>query len=314
MTVVEGDRTVPQKQLYDARYKEDYMSESTPLETFKTRATLIRIDPNVKEVLDYGCGQGSKIETISEAFPGSNIVGIDISNEAVKKAGAKHSGHDFVLFDGGNAPFRDESFDLVFSFHVLEHVRNLKDTVRDMSRLVRPGKFLCAILPCGNPGSFEQKIVTLVRNGHEASETGEVRWFFEDESHLRRPRSSDLAEAFEENGFLLVDQTYAFRSWGGVLNVCRYGPMVANRMLAVRRGKTISAKAILFVLKPLLVSSSLIFLVFARSPLYVLFDRLWLVEWADGAKRSNGSEQYLLFRKKGNQPVLRAPRVGVNSE
>jgi SAM-dependent methyltransferase len=286
------------KRLYDSRYEDSgYMTESTPLESFKTRATLAHLGSDVQDILDYGCGQGSKTEILGQVSPNCTIVGIDISRAAVKTARTCHLEGHFVLFDGSNTPFADESFDLVFSFHVLEHVWNLKETVRDMSRLVRPGRYLCAILPCGNPGSFERKIVDLVGNGCEISVTGETRWFYEDETHMRRLRSREIIDAFEESDFSLMFQKYVFRSWGGVLDVCRAGPIVMNRMFPVRRGKTVLDRAILFVLKPLFLACSTAFLVMSRTISDIIFDRLWVIEWTRDAERDNGAEQYLLFKK-----------------
>lgn len=146
----------------------------------------------IGSILDYGCGQGGWIEHLSGALPGARVAGVEISGEAVGKVRARMPGIEIREFDGERAPMEDETFDLVFSYHVLEHVLDIEATVRDMSRLVRRGGYLCAMLPCGNAGSFEERLTRLMRDGKHRSITGSMRFYFEDPTHLRRMESDRI--------------------------------------------------------------------------------------------------------------------------
>ena len=116
LTATSADSSL--REFYDERYKKDYTLTKNAFGEFRARALLSRIPRDIRSILDYGCGQGSKIGILEEMFPNSEIFGIDISGNAIKKANERFPQHKFVLFDGRSAPFPDESFDLVFSWHI----------------------------------------------------------------------------------------------------------------------------------------------------------------------------------------------------
>jgi ubiquinone/menaquinone biosynthesis C-methylase UbiE len=89
-------------------------------------------------VLDFGCGIGDQVETIQGVCPGAAYVGVDI--EASPEVSARErSDAEFHSFDGINLPFPDESFDIVFSKQVFEHVRHPDAAIRDIERVLKPG-------------------------------------------------------------------------------------------------------------------------------------------------------------------------------
>lgn len=72
-------------------------------------------------ILDIGCGGGMMISLLAERYPGAEIVGIDISDEAVGFASKINSG---IISEGrcrimkasvADLPFGDGTFDLVVS-------------------------------------------------------------------------------------------------------------------------------------------------------------------------------------------------------
>lgn len=84
-------------------------------------------------ILDNGCGLKNKYyENIVNfeivEYPTTDVVGI-----------------------GENLPFKSESFDAVFSFLVLEHVRNPFDCAREILRVVKPGGTIYTIAPFLQP-------------------------------------------------------------------------------------------------------------------------------------------------------------------
>lgn len=193
---------------YDDRYRGAYMAEHAPLERRRVADTLAAIPRHATAVLDYGCGRGAWTGHLRAAFPGARLTGVDISATAIDSARADHPDGEWQTFDGARADFADASFDVVFSYHVLEHVLDLDATLDDMARLVRPGGHLCTILPCANRGSLGEWAMRQVPGGIERSATGEVRFHYEDPGHLRRLTTAELERRLEQRGLRLVDERY----------------------------------------------------------------------------------------------------------
>ncbi len=66
---------------------------------------------------------------------GSNVVGIDIVDEFHPSASERVS---LQVGDALDLPFAEGCFDLVFSFHALEHVSSPKRALAEMRRVVHP--------------------------------------------------------------------------------------------------------------------------------------------------------------------------------
>lgn len=70
--------------------------------------------------LDFGCGYGRRTGYISEYS--KNISGVDISEQALTAARLNFPKIDFGLSDGQILPYKDNYFDLVVTFVVLQHI------------------------------------------------------------------------------------------------------------------------------------------------------------------------------------------------
>ena len=90
-------------------------------------------------VLEVGCGSGKTMSGMS----GVKAIGIDISPVALGMCKARYSGdrQEYAIADAGQLPFRDGCFDVVITFHVMEHLyRNEREeSAREMLRVLRPG-------------------------------------------------------------------------------------------------------------------------------------------------------------------------------
>jgi len=95
-------------------------------------------------VLDVGSGKGFLLHDISEAVPGIEIAGIDIS-----EYGIEHSMDDVKSFvqvaNANKLPFPDKHFDLVISITTLHNLYNydLHAALKEMERVSRGEKYLC---------------------------------------------------------------------------------------------------------------------------------------------------------------------------
>ncbi|MCG5481018.1 class I SAM-dependent methyltransferase [Sinorhizobium alkalisoli] len=104
-------------------------------------ATLRGAGTTPLRILDFGAGVGNSLGAMTEAFPTSEIVLLDPSARSLEVARARHPGKaHFQHFDGGQIPFEDGAFDLVFAACVFHHIPSsfhvplLKEIRRVMKR------------------------------------------------------------------------------------------------------------------------------------------------------------------------------------
>jgi SAM-dependent methyltransferase len=94
------------------------------------------------DVLDAGCGGGGM--PLSFAEEARSVTAIDLVNRFAEAGArlARERGRTNVRFlqaDGLSLPFRDASFDWVFSHAVIEHVADAPRYLRECARVLRPG-------------------------------------------------------------------------------------------------------------------------------------------------------------------------------
>ncbi len=103
------------------------------------------VDLQGRRVLDAGCGIGTYTHALQEA--GAQALGVDVEAERVEEARERGSEALFVVALVEQLPFRDASFDVVFSHEVLEHVEDDLQALREAARVPRPGGTLILFVP-----------------------------------------------------------------------------------------------------------------------------------------------------------------------
>jgi SAM-dependent methyltransferase len=88
-------------------------------------------------ILDNGTGLGTYLEAIGRVNPAGVRVGLEIEHERAVAALARADA--IVLGVGEQLPFADNSFDLILSNEVIEHVADDRAAVAEMARVARPG-------------------------------------------------------------------------------------------------------------------------------------------------------------------------------
>lgn len=139
--------------------------------------------PKGSWVLDAGCGSGRHL---SEAFRRRdvNVVGIDMSRKDADTAnrtlntmiGAAQDGGGIKLVsmsDITRLPFQDESFDVVICSEVLEHIPDHVQAVREIVRVLKPGKSLVVSVPRYMP----ERICWALSSDYHHEEGGHIRIF-----------------------------------------------------------------------------------------------------------------------------------------
>lgn len=91
----------------------------------------------IKSILVVGCGSGREAGMLARAF-GADVVGIDLGDDYAFDHEGSAPAKLFTM-DARDLKFPSSSFDMVFSFHTLEHVPEPQKALREMSRVLRPG-------------------------------------------------------------------------------------------------------------------------------------------------------------------------------
>jgi SAM-dependent methyltransferase len=98
-------------------------------------------------VLDAGCGEGRVALTLGNEHPAMSVDGLDVSATNVRMARRLNrfpnvTFHEGLIEEAGDH-FSYDAFDLVYAFGVLEHVRDVDETVTASLKLLRPGGRFC---------------------------------------------------------------------------------------------------------------------------------------------------------------------------
>lgn len=104
-----------------------------------------------KSILDLGCFTGGRSVAWFERYKLKKISGIDINKEyidaALQFSKKKAINFKFKQAYGENIPFENNQFDAILSFDVFEHVQNLKSTLNECYRVLKPQGKLIAVFP-----------------------------------------------------------------------------------------------------------------------------------------------------------------------
>jgi 2-polyprenyl-3-methyl-5-hydroxy-6-metoxy-1,4-benzoquinol methylase len=94
-------------------------------------------------VLDVGCGTGIVVDWLNRK--GLNATGVEVSLSSIALA-RKRKG-TFVSYEGKKLPFQDNSFDIVGSYAVIEHVDDVAIFLSECKRVCKPGGVLIVAAP-----------------------------------------------------------------------------------------------------------------------------------------------------------------------
>jgi len=101
-------------------------------------------------VLEVACGVGAQTVTIARQSPGTRFISFDVSIGSLTAAvnlvrEQQISTVDLLAADLFSLPFEDESFDHVFVSFVLEHMHDPLQTLKVLSRMLRPNGSMTVI-------------------------------------------------------------------------------------------------------------------------------------------------------------------------
>lgn len=134
---LEGERLVPKANNRDAFYWEH-------LKRYQFAKPYIVN----KKVLDLGCGTGYGSAALI-SMGAKSVDGVDLSRGAIDFARANYSpkGLSFKVADALNLPFKNNTFDSIVSFEVIEHVKNYSKYLTEAFRVLKKGGYFIFSTP-----------------------------------------------------------------------------------------------------------------------------------------------------------------------
>jgi SAM-dependent methyltransferase len=204
--------------------------------------------------LEIGCGDGWMLAALRDE--GWQVAGIERSTESA--AFAVHQQHLPVIVGGLDTLRPEPSFDLIFMHHVLEHLPNPMDTLRQCARLLKPDGVLIVAVP--NFASWQSRL------------TGR-HWFHLDvPRHLVHFTPATLTQAMQSAGlrvqklrFVSLDQD-PFGWMVSLLNCLGFPQTRWLHWLAGHNVQFTLSNVLMLLLSPLL-----LFLGFVLAPLSWIF-------------------------------------------
>jgi SAM-dependent methyltransferase len=103
---------------------------------FHADAAASRLDPRGRDVLVVGANTGAECRLFVE-FGAGSVHGIDVVDDL--GAAFRHPRVAYTRMSVEELTFPDASFDLVYTFATMEHVRGLEAAFAGMARVTRPG-------------------------------------------------------------------------------------------------------------------------------------------------------------------------------
>jgi ubiquinone/menaquinone biosynthesis C-methylase UbiE len=123
--------------------------------------------PEVRRVADLGCGQGHwGLRLLPFLNPEAKLEGLDQEGAWIDKATRRVAQHGleqrchYQVGEASKLPFADHVFDLVTCQTLLLHLSSVADALREMARVLGPGKRLLLVEPSNLPSQFTTDTVT----------------------------------------------------------------------------------------------------------------------------------------------------------
>ncbi|MFA4960232.1 MAG: class I SAM-dependent methyltransferase [Candidatus Pacearchaeota archaeon] len=99
--------------------------------------------PKTAKILDIGCNYGSLIYNLYK-LGYKNVQGIDVNKDTVSKGEKEYKeiSKKINYYDGIKIPFKNDSFDVILMFDVIEHIPDVKNFLKkEIYRVLKKGGF-----------------------------------------------------------------------------------------------------------------------------------------------------------------------------
>ena len=153
--------------------------------------------PFARPILDVGCGDG---HFGAAALDGRVDVGIDLAASSLREARARRAYAHLVRADAPALPFRSETFGTVIANCAIEHIPDLRSTLGEIRRTLRPDGVLLLTVPTDR---LERNFIiprVLRRLGAGAAAGRYVAWFRAKQVHHHLYSREGWRAVLEEAG------------------------------------------------------------------------------------------------------------------
>lgn len=127
----------------------DLINGKNPAHRFVEKPMMKSMIPNLKnkKILMLGCGSGEESELLKQnGAVDNNIIGIDLSNKEIELAKELYPNIKFIAGDMHNLPFKDNSFDFVYSSLTIHYSKEPEKVYQEVNRILKKdGMFLFSI-------------------------------------------------------------------------------------------------------------------------------------------------------------------------
>ena len=163
---------------FDQSQKE-FWSENTNLRAYdhpvveafaRQRVNFVRglLDPSVQSCLEIGCGDGFGMYYMQEF---GAVFGCDISRPMLRRNPLRPSVAEADIY---RLPYADKSFDLVYCWEVLHHVKDVQSAIREMTRVAQMNGEGSSPGPGGRADS--STVTPDLGNGQNERSSGSTGW------------------------------------------------------------------------------------------------------------------------------------------
>jgi 2-polyprenyl-3-methyl-5-hydroxy-6-metoxy-1,4-benzoquinol methylase len=214
--------TLELNKLEPKEYEYNYENSNlTNAHSFLMTPLLSILPPAIKSkgeklrVLDLGCGNGSLTNVIAQK--GYDAVGVEESNLGIEIASSNFPSCEFIQGSIYNLPYSqlENSFDVVISVEVIEHLFYPKELVRAASKCLRPGGKLILTTPFH--GYLKNLVLAL---SGKMDKHFHVLW---DGGHIKFFSVETLTTLLEDEGYKDIEFKFAGRIpylWKSMLCSC----------------------------------------------------------------------------------------------
>ncbi|MGC9357825.1 MAG: class I SAM-dependent methyltransferase [Anaerolineae bacterium] len=188
-----------------------------------------------RRVLDVGCGIGMYPSAFRRYTP--DVIGVEIELERAREARVRTRA--VIQARSESLPFADDTFDVVHSNEVLEHVEDDRRSVTEMVRVLRPGGHAAIFVP--NRGYPFETHGVYWRGRYHFGNKPLVNWLpnpLRDRlaPHVRVYTARDLRRLFDHLPVRIVVHTQIFPGYDNVVaRKPRLGALLQRVSYAVER-------------------------------------------------------------------------------
>jgi ubiquinone/menaquinone biosynthesis C-methylase UbiE len=139
----QNDTNVNTPEYFDEFFSHTYVTKDMVL---RQEIMLSKVGANPHKIIELACGLSYFCQMAKQAYPKSEVWGLDFSLTAIekmRKSFGKKQYVNYVLGDALKTPFKSQYFDYVFCGETLEHLERPIELIEEMARITAwGGKFV----------------------------------------------------------------------------------------------------------------------------------------------------------------------------